>query len=358
MKNLSLGIVGTAKNTGKTTTTMALLNCFCERGLQVGLTSIGYDGERLDNITGLPKPRLFVKKGVVVATADKCINNSTAKIKILDRLDITTPLGKVVCGRVEQEGLLVLAGPNRSTQLRKIKNYLSRQGVELVMVDGALNRISPMVETDGFILATGASFNQDTFKIAVHAHYLNRVCNFPKYSKLSRRVINSGKTMIWNEKTQEILAETNASLFEPKQLSPLADLAPAATTFYCPGIIMSLCLKELLQMSFPENITYIFSDPSKLIIGNELVKANEFINTAVKRGGKVCYRQTLPLMAVTINPFYPKYRYKTREYQPAYVNKERLLNKVSELVDVPVYDMASDSCDKLAAALEFKLLQK
>jgi molybdopterin-guanine dinucleotide biosynthesis protein len=55
---LSLGVLGTAKNTGKTTTLNALLKCLSEKLL--ALTSIGFDGEDLDHITCLPKPNVFV----------------------------------------------------------------------------------------------------------------------------------------------------------------------------------------------------------------------------------------------------------------------------------------------------------
>ncbi|MBA7549071.1 hypothetical protein ES705_41544 [subsurface metagenome] len=61
MQGKVLGILGTAKNTGKTTTTSTLLKIANNRNLSVGITSIGYDGEDVDNITGLPKPRIFTK---------------------------------------------------------------------------------------------------------------------------------------------------------------------------------------------------------------------------------------------------------------------------------------------------------
>ena len=63
MPSKVLGILGTSKNTGKTTTTSALLEIANNKNLSVGITSIGYDGEDIDNITGLPKPRIFAKRG-------------------------------------------------------------------------------------------------------------------------------------------------------------------------------------------------------------------------------------------------------------------------------------------------------
>ncbi|MCC6548479.1 MAG: hypothetical protein IT279_00265, partial [Ignavibacteriaceae bacterium] len=63
----STGIIGTAKNTGKTTTLNWLMKQQGSTGIAV--TGIGYDGEERDNITMLPKPRLRFEEGVIVATA-------------------------------------------------------------------------------------------------------------------------------------------------------------------------------------------------------------------------------------------------------------------------------------------------
>jgi cobyric acid synthase len=45
----SVGIIGTAKNDGKTTTLSALLRSLKNR--KIAVTGIGYDGEEIDNIT-------------------------------------------------------------------------------------------------------------------------------------------------------------------------------------------------------------------------------------------------------------------------------------------------------------------
>ncbi len=85
MLGLKLGLAGTAKNTGKTTTTAAIIQELRMRDIKFYLTSIGYDGENIDNITGLPKPKLRVKTGDIVATAEKCLLTSTAALQVLRR---------------------------------------------------------------------------------------------------------------------------------------------------------------------------------------------------------------------------------------------------------------------------------
>jgi hypothetical protein len=116
---ISLGIAGTAKNTGKTTTTTAaILQELRMRGVPLFITSIGYDGENLDNITGLPKPKLRVELGDIIATAAKCFKISTASFRMLAETEVCTPLGKVWIAEVKKPGLAVTAGPGGKVRIQ------------------------------------------------------------------------------------------------------------------------------------------------------------------------------------------------------------------------------------------------
>ncbi len=64
-RSRSLAVIGLVKNAGKTTVVNALMaNC----GHLFGLTSLGLDGERIDHLTGLAKPRIAPPAGTLVAT--------------------------------------------------------------------------------------------------------------------------------------------------------------------------------------------------------------------------------------------------------------------------------------------------
>ena len=55
-----ISIVGNTKNAGKTT----VLNYYLEKfDKPIGLSSIGLDGEEIDQVNFLEKPRIFVDKG-------------------------------------------------------------------------------------------------------------------------------------------------------------------------------------------------------------------------------------------------------------------------------------------------------
>lgn len=357
MRPLTVGIAGTAKNTGKTTATRALLDHYQNRGINLGITSIGYDGERLDNITGLPKPRIFLKKGDFAAVSEHCLSPSSAGVKVLERMDISTPLGKIICGRVMREGLLVVAGPNQSRHLRVILRWMCRQEAGLVMVDGALNRIAPMVETDGFILSTGASRTIDIDRLALETHSIGVICNRPELMEVPGPALAREKTVLWNQKG-EILAELSPCLFDPETFLSVSGLFSEAAGLYCPGVISSQCLQALAGFPFAPGGRYLFEDPVKLLLSGDVVTAHRFIEQVAHRGSQVGYRRALPLLAVTVNPFYPCCRYGTHDYQPAYIDRKRLLSGIKASVDVPVFDVVREGPEELAGVLEVFAMKK
>jgi hypothetical protein len=78
-----LSLIGLSKNVGKTTTTNHLLETLvAERSYRVdelALTSLGLDGEAVDALTGLPKPRYIPQEGLLVATTVDLLREGEAR---------------------------------------------------------------------------------------------------------------------------------------------------------------------------------------------------------------------------------------------------------------------------------------
>jgi len=90
----SVSIVGLEKNTGKTETINYLLKTINKR---VGITSIGLDGEPIDQLTSMPKPHIEIVKGTIFATAEKYYKLKRFHSEILSvDDDLRTPLGRIV----------------------------------------------------------------------------------------------------------------------------------------------------------------------------------------------------------------------------------------------------------------------
>lgn len=349
---LKLGIAGTAKNTGKTTVTAAIMDELRRRGVPFYLTSIGYDGETLDNVTGLPKPKLPVQTGDIIATAEKCLLASTARFDTLAQTEIKTPLGKIRIVRVTRSGLVVTAGPNKSSEVRIINGILNGLGPGVTLLDGALNRIVPMSETDSFILCTGASRSTDIPRLAREAECILRMANLP----LTPFAGAIGKQ---NLKTVALFDDQGSSLGTLPFISLLSndDLALVlqtaanlqATGLFVPGIIgeqqlVQLCLH---RRECPPLRYLVLPHPIKLLaLGNPIEYSGQFTalaNTGLHTG----VLRRIPLLAVTVNPFYPEYRYETATYHPAYVDPVRLQLAMENALRVPVYNILRQGVDSL-----------
>lgn len=161
-----LSLVGLAKNVGKTTTTNALLQALLDEDFyeasELALTSLGLDGEAVDALTGLPKPRYIPQAGLLVATTGELLRQAEgegARFERLQQLPGRTALGPVFLARVKQPGKVVIAGPTLLRDLRATLYQCSASGVKLGIVDGAINRLgaaAPSI-TDACILCVGAS---------------------------------------------------------------------------------------------------------------------------------------------------------------------------------------------------------
>jgi len=348
---LKLGIAGTAKNTGKTTATAAIMRELRARDVSFFLTSIGYDGEDIDNVTGLPKPRLQVEPGDVVATAEKCLTVSTAVLETLVVTDIRTPLGKIHVTRVKKAGLVVTAGPNKSSEVRELAGILRRLGPGVTIFDGALNRIAPMVETDGFILATGAARTPDIARLAMETGLIWRISTLPTVPRALELAERNFTTItLLDSDLQTIKIWPGSSLLVESDVDQIfAEPPPKDSYLYVPGIISEKCLQSLIEKlrRQPQRFLLAFADPIKLLVAANPVGYYELLSELEKTGAVVGVVKRIPLFAVTINPFYPDYRVESKAYQPAFVDMTRLQLAVKGSVKIPVYNVVKQGAKGL-----------
>jgi len=334
---LAIGIAGTVKNSGKTTTTAVLAEELAAKSLPLALTSIGYDGERADNVTRLPKPRLTVLSGQWVATAERCLAVSTARLKVAERSEVFTPLGRVVYARVTEPGLVVLAGPNKTGELREILRGLARLGAQVCLVDGALNRLVPMAETRGIILATGAARFREPARLALEVRVFEELLNLPlglsgdNFQGIS---IQGTKEQSWAGRTSILQAVFWQEV--------AANLTAGTTHLVVPGIIAPTLLPQVSEELLARGITLVLEHPLKLLATGDPIQLSRDLRQLTRAHLLQVQRRT-PLLAVTVNPFYPRYRFDLDVYESAYLNAAELRQVVGQSLKVPVVDVKQES---------------
>lgn len=339
-----LGIAGTAKNTGKTTTTNAIIEQAHQVNLRVGLTSIGYDGEDIDHVTDLPKPRVFLDKGDVVAIADGCLKGSKAEIRVLEVTPIRTPLGKVIIGEVVAKGRVVIAGPNKAKDLRVIIERLRAHGIEFILVDGALNRLAPMVVTDGLILATGASRTPEIGRLAEETGAIYKVLHLP-ISEMAERLRAEEGIVLGSVNLERL---TFGSILLPGLVDQVMEKwQPSMSLLYVPGVIEENAMRQLVDELLARGVQgeLVFHDPIKLLVGGNPLFVEEMYHKLAAGGIRMTVCTRLPLRLITINPFYPRYRVQYRNYQPDYVDAEELQSAIQRQVDVRVVNVMKEGID-------------
>jgi len=337
---ISIGFAGTAKNTGKTTAALAVLEQAQRAGLRLGLTSIGYDGEEIDHITGLPKPRYFAPAGTLVTTARDVLTSGSAVLQPIETLDTSTLFGPVILAEVAQPGSLVLVGPNHKAGLHSALQRLNAQGVDLVLVDGALNRLAPMAICDGLVLSTGAAYDQRIPVIADHAHAMNRLFHLPVLAPAGNLPEDAFILTNSNGKTSSI---RGSSL-----------LTEAAARELCQQISKPVSGLEIPGVSAPDAVLHLIECAISQLAGAQLVFGSalhlasskdartwlKVFNRAQSLRIKIYVRETIPLRCITLNPLYPEFTTRSGQYQYAQVDAEKLREAVSgRIIDIPVVNM-------------------
>ena len=289
-------------------------------GLTLGLTSIGYDGEDFDNVTGLPKPRINVWPGNIVAIAEQCKRFGSAILETIKETDIRTSMGKIVICRVIRAGKVVLSGANKSSELRLVLDLLNK-AADLIFVDGALNRIAPMVEADCLILVTGAARHTEIPHLALESLCMVDILSTPELKERGR-------------------VETVGSIFNQAGYRSFVEKLFAVDSVRINGVIGEKFLKELNSLSGElAGKRLIFEDPIKLFLTGEAVAVRKALKELSFASVDIGVKKAVKLLAMTVNPYYPKYCQGRAGYEEAYIDAEKLLEGVGGSIKIPCYDV-------------------
>jgi hypothetical protein len=149
-------VVGIGKNVGKTVTMRAIYEAACDRGLCVGVASIGRDGEAIDAGDAAPKPRIFLRRGTLFATAREALPRSPA-VELVALSSLRTAAGPLLYARVAQGAHYELVGPPTASGVREVVDALNAR-CETTVVDGAIDRVAAVAGSPGaIVVAAGAS---------------------------------------------------------------------------------------------------------------------------------------------------------------------------------------------------------
>ena len=341
-----LSLIGLAKNVGKTTATNHLLRLLLDHGLyearELGLTSLGLDGEAVDAMTGLPKPRYVPQAGLLLATTAGLLRQAEsegARFQRLQQLPGRTAMGPVVLVRIEQPGRVVIAGPTLLRDLRFTLERFSASGAKLCLVDGAINRLGAAAPTitDACILCVGASVAATPALAARRsAEVLKRLMMQPSArSDAYRNLQARARLLCFRPDRAEIAAATFGGPAEPENEARwiVEQMRDNEQVFYFLHGALSEELTRALLSQLPQQLT----DRRAEIIIEDATKVFCHAITLQRlaaRGLEVRVARPIRVLAITINPFTPEYSCSPQQFL------EALLREMPENYP-PVIDVVS-----------------
>jgi hypothetical protein len=298
----SVSVVGMEKNTGKT----ECLN-YVLRGLQgagkrtVAVTSIGMDGEDVDQLYGNRKPEITLEAGTIFGTSEKHFRQRRIEAEVLDVTDINTSLGYVVTARALRRGNVILSGPVMTTEMRRWIGSVSRFGVDITLLDGALSRLSsasPAV-CDGIILSTGAAYS----------------INIPELCRATAFQVEMIRLPLCTHEGADCTVDSFIGGL-PENIDSML------------SVELSGALTDKAVLSMPAGKEVIIPDFTRAFVTEQVYR--DFIH----RGGSITVRRRSELIAVCANPVAPN------GYS---VDSGRLCAALSERLGMPVYDVFEET---------------
>lgn len=318
----SVAVAGLAKNVGKTVTLNHLIREGHRKGLTLGVTSIGVDGESIDQVSMTRKPEIRIYKGMRFATSEAHFRQRRIEAEITGLSGRYTSLGRVVTGRALADGKILLSGPADTVSLRQTIEALKAKGASTVLVDGALSRVSlasPAV-TDALILATGAALSPDISRIVARTAFVCRLTALPQIERPLVEKVDGLDADIWG--IDEELAVRPLGIGSALNIEKArARLFAFGTTIYNPGIVTERFLKFIASQKEAAEIHLIVRDFTRMFAEPQTVKA------FLSKGGRISVAKGTHLLGVTANPYSPA------GYS---VDKERLVEALRERLEVPV----------------------
>ena len=298
------------------------------KGESIAVTSIGLDGEKIDNITMLEKPRIKLYKKMLVATAMDCLKESTAEYVVYEKTNINTPLGVIVIAEITKQGQVLVAGPSTNTEMKYVIDRFKKYKISTTLIDGALFRksIANSVLSDAVILSTGASYNHDIDRVVEDTKSFVDQLTLQKYNPINyhnERTYES--TVFFNEKTNES-AIINESLLHNEDI--LSTYYGTYDTLFIKGAFTNRVFHNLVnnRKKFGK-LKIVVRDATKILVEPSNFRKLNIIGVEIE------VLNQIEILFVTYNPFSP-YGY--------IFDNERFREKLEEKIQEQVINVLKD----------------
>lgn len=325
LKYKNLSIIGMEKNTGKTEVLNYILNRLPEN-VKLCLTSIGIDGESLDQVTETRKPEIYLRSGVLFSTSEKHYSLRKIVSKIIDISSEVTSLGRIVTAESLSPGTVMLSGPASTSSLKRWIREVERLGSTFTIIDGALSRkssASPAI-CDAMILSTGSALSINMETLVKKTAFQVKLIELPLANREDIEMFEPFEKGIYILDSDKKVVELNtpsALLMGEDDRKSIEE----SSKIYLAGALTDKFLSDLLSGEKGKEV--IVRDFTKIFISEMMYKR------FLRGGGKISVLDRTELIAICINPVAPSgYR----------VNSDELKKRVEDATGVRVWDVMNN----------------
>lgn len=315
----SVSILGMCKNAGKTTVLNRLIRETAGTFKTVAVTSVGRDGETTDLVTNTSKPAVYIREGMLFATASGFLWQCDVTKEVLHTTGFFTPMGEVVVLRALSDGFVQLAGPSVTEQMAELRGIFFELGAERVLIDGAISRKSLCApeNCDAAILCAGASCHKDMSLVVMDTAYIARVLTL---EERPGHIPSSGRLYFFR-KGELVSVPDELPLEEFLKKEPVEH----TRLLYLNGALTDPFVKKLISLGkIGEGIEITVRDSGKVLLSRKVYE--KFIG----REGRIKVLRSVTLAAVAVNPV-SAYGY--------HFNKDEFLRQMKCSVNVPVINV-------------------
>ena len=300
----TVAVMGMTKNTGKTVALNHLLAQAAADRVEVGLTSIGRDGEERDEVFSIPKPPVIVWPGMVVATARDTLQRARLRFKPLGPTGIDSPMGEILVVKALERGAMEVAGASRGHDQRKIIALLRQCGASLVLLDGALGRsqhASPAI-ADGVVLATGAAIGGGMQDVIRKTRDRLAILGLPAADAATAsacaELFDAGGVGLWGRHGEALFRADIASLNAGPKLLEHAD-RDIATVAFTGAVGRSLWRVIERLAAAHRGLTVVVADGTRLFVDST------DLASLARHGARLVAYRGIRIAGITLNPFSP-----------------------------------------------------
>lgn len=319
--------MGLEKNTGKTECLNYVLQRLPLNERRVAVSSIGIDGETTDQVTKTAKPEIFLREGIYFGTSEKHYLIKRLSAELLEISDENTSLGNIVTAKALTPGKILLSGPSSTNGLRRWMDEMKKYDVDLIIIDGALSRMSLASPTvsESMILATGAAYSANINTLVQKTAFVVKMINLELTSEENYKTFFDIKNGVWAIEDND----DGGRLVDLKVASSLSvnlntDGLRKCKTLYVSGALTDNFINHIRQNKLFNETEIVVRDFTKIFLTP--MTYSSFVNG--KR--KITVMQKSKLIAVCVNPTSPN---------GIILDSEKLCATLSDAINLPVYDL-------------------